>query len=210
MEILRFISFAFFAAFAGVVPPGLINMSVAKIAVEKSKKQGIIASLGAGVVNFIQAFISILMARYIIGHASVQSNMLKFGVVVFAGLTIYFLYAGMRNKPQKEKVEKKEKSSRRSFAKGFFLANLNILPIPYFVLISAQLSTKTDNAYDWLHIILFSLSTALGTFTVLYLYIIAFLKLGKGSNLIGKYANFFMAGLMFILCVTTIIRAYHA
>lgn len=204
---INFITFTYFAAFAGVIPPGLVNMAVAKTAVEKDKKNAVYASLGACVVNFLHAFLSILMARYIIGHASVQANMLKIGMVVFIGLAIYFFLAGLKNKSDKSETSKK--GSRKSFAKGFFIANLNILPIPYFVLICAQLSAKHSDMYDWLHVVLFSLSAALGTFTILYIYIIAFIKLNKRTNVLRKYANFFMAGLMFVLFIITLLRAYN-
>ncbi len=205
METAKFISYIYFAAFAGVIPPGLVNMAVAKIAISKDKKNGIYAAIGVCVVNFLHALIAVLMARYILKHTGIQDNMLKIGVAVFAGLTVYFFAAAIKNKPQETKVRKKD--SKRSFAKGFFVANLNILPIPYFVFISTQLNTK--GGFDWWHIFLFAFSAAAGTFTVLYFYVVAFMKIQKRTQLLSKYANYFMAALMFVLFLITLYRAYN-
>ncbi len=207
MKTAEFILYTYFAAFAGVVPPGLVNMAVAKVALKKNKRNGIYAALGVCVVNFIHALIAILAARYLIRHVSIQDDMLRIGVGVFAGLAIYFLIVAIRNKPHT--TNSKRHNSGRSFVKGFFIANLNILPIPYFVFISTQLKTTSGDSYDWWHILLFSISAAVGTFTILYLYIVTFLRLEKHTNLLLKYANYFMAGLMFILSIITLFRVYY-
>lgn len=204
MELTQFVTLTFLAAFAGVLPPGLVNMTVAKTALEKDKKNGLYATIGVCIVNFIHAFIAILMAKYIFSHPSIHSVILEFALIVFTALAVYFIFAAWRNKPIKPRESKKE--SKRSFAKGFLVANLNILPIPYFVFISIELSPGSNSTYDWLHIILFSLAATLGTFTVLYLYIVSFVKLEKRMKSLTKYANYFMAVLMIALVIITLIR----
>ncbi len=208
METVKFIAIAFFALFIGGTPPGLINMFVAKITLSKDKKNGISAAWGAFTANLIQAVLCILLAKVITKHFSIQADTLRIGIFVFAGLAIYFLIAALRNKPIEQKINPKD--SRKSFAKGFFMTCLNVLLIPYFIIIGTQLNITVDNAFSFWYIALFAVSAALGTFSILYLYVIMALHLQKRTNLMVKYANVFMAGMMFILFTITLIRSFYA
>lgn len=207
MEIVKYISIFFFAAFVGGVPPGLVNMSVAKIVLKKNKKQAYIAAIGSCSAIYIQTLIGILMAKYIIKQAAFQENLLKIGVVIFGFLTIYFLVAAIKNKPIKNKPSQKD--GHKSLARGFFVSAINVLPIPYYLLISTQLSTDMRDFYSWPRMILAGFSVALATFLVLSLYITAIVRLEKKTTLLVKYANFFMAALMFAIFAITLYRALH-
>ena len=207
MEILKYILIFFFASFVGSVPPGLVNLSVAKVVLKKDLKNAYITAIGACLALFFQAMIGILMAKFIIKQTSVQANMLKIGVIIFGFLSVYFLVVAIKNKPLKNTPSKKE--SRKSFAKGFFISAINVLPIPYYIIISSQLQTDMRAFYSWPLIFLFSFVVACATFLVFSLYINAFLKLQKRTNLLIKYANFFMAGLMFIIFIITLFRVIN-
>ena len=66
MEHLLTLFFATFsAAFMATVPPGLLNMNAAKISVEKGKTNGIIFSLGVSTMIIIQAYISVLISKFL-------------------------------------------------------------------------------------------------------------------------------------------------
>lgn len=207
MEILKFISIFFFASFVGSAPPGLVNLSVAKVVLNKNKKNAYIAAAGACVALFLQGMIGILMAKYIIKQSDIQANMLKIGVVIFALLTIYFLVVAIRNKPIKTKVSSHD--SKKSFAKGFFISVLNVLPIPYYIIISSQIRTDMMEYYSWPKILIFSLAITSAMFLVLSIYITAFVKMQKRTNVMIKYANFIMAGMMFIIFLITLIRVLY-
>ena len=56
----------------------------------------------------------------------------------------------------------------------------------------------------------FMLAASLGTFSALYLYIIGFNKIEKQSSNLSKYSNYFMAGLMLVLVILTLIRMYYS
>jgi len=211
LDTLSLIGIVFFAAFAGGIPPGLVNMAVAKTVLEKNKRNGYYSAAGVCTVNFLHALVSVILGKYIVKHATIQTNILKLGVLIFAVLAIYFLWVAKKNKPHvTRRVKFSSKDSRKSFGKGFFIANLNILPIPYFVLISTQLADTVGGDYDVLHILLFSLSAAAGTFSILHLYIQAFLRLGKKTEVLATYANYFMSALMFLLFLITLLRVYYA
>lgn len=203
IETLQLFLITYFAALAGVIPPGLVNMTVAKSCVDKGKRSGIFVALGASIIVFIQALVAILMAKYIFTHPYVQKMMLRAGLVVFVIMGIYFFIAAQK---EKTKIEVSNKSSAKSFLKGVMIASVNVFPIPYFVAISTAFNP--DEGYGWYNITAFSLAAALGSFTTLYIYVISFIKIEKHTQSFSKYSNYFMAALMAILIMVTLFRIF--
>lgn len=206
MEETKLFFFTFFAALIGVFPPGLVNMTVAKTCVQKGKKSGVWVALGASLIVFCQACIAILMAKYIFNHPYIRNVLLRTGLVVFVILSIYFFITAKKNKKNKPKISKG--NSAKNFFTGITIALLNVFPIPYFVVISTAFNAKGNINYDMLSVILFSFAAALGTFSTLYIYVLSFLKIEKHTNRFSKYSNYFMASLMLLLVIITLIRIY--
>jgi len=204
LELAKYISIFFIASFSGGFPPGLVNMSVAKIALQKGKRNAYISAFGACLANFLQVMIGILLAKYVIKYANIQANVLKIGVFIFAALTVYFLYVAIKNKPIDTNAD--QRKSKKNFFKGFFISAINVLPIPYYIIISTQLSPDMRDFYSWPRLFMFSGAAVLATFLVLSSYITAFLKLHERSNSLVKYANLIMAILMFAIFVITLLR----
>lgn len=203
MEDLQIYIYTYLAAFIGVVPPGLVNMSVAKTCIEKGRRNGVLMASGASVVVFIQALIAILIAKYIFSNPYVKSMFLKTGIAILILMFIYFLLLANRKKTQ-QKIKKR--TGTKSFFKGILVSALNIFPIPYFVLIASLLSNNFKTAFTLFDDVFFALSAALGTLTTLYLYVIFIMKIDGKTELFKKYSNYFMAILMLILIVVTSIR----
>jgi len=197
----------FFAAFVGVIPPGLVNMTVAKTCIERGKASGIIVAFGASLVVLLQALIAIQLARYIFDDRWMYNMLLRTGVVIFLILGIYFFLKAKR-RASKKKVKLAKHGVVRSFLKGAMISAFNILPIPYFCMVGAALNLKGTVDYDLATIWSFILAAASGTFVVLYLYTVLFLKIGIKEDRFIKRSNYFMALLMGILMVVTLFRAF--
>ncbi|MCM4155396.1 LysE family transporter [Gramella sp. AN32] len=205
MEETKLFLITFFAAFLGVIPPGLVNMTVAKTCVESGKKNGMYVAIGASIIVLIQALIAVLLAKYIFDHPYIRKILLRAGLVIFSILMIYFFLQG---KNRKGIHHHSKKANANSILKGMLVAVLNIFPIPYFVAIAGTMDVSSDISYDWSIVISFSLAAALGTFATLYLYVISFIKIEEKAETFAKYSNYFMALLMLVLVVITIIRIF--
>tara|TARA_B100001179_G_scaffold77440_1_gene54581 strand:- start:266 stop:898 length:633 start_codon:yes stop_codon:yes gene_type:complete len=208
VEITKLFFITYFAAFLGVLPPGLVNMSVAKTCVHRGMRNGVLVAIGASIVVLIQAFVAILLARYIFSHPVVRNTLLRTGIVIFGILAVYFFVAAKKNRVKKVKIPKH--SGRRSFAKGLFVAVINVLPIPYFCALSAAFNITSVSNNGWLEIGLFTLAAASGTFTALYLYVVGFNRIQHEPRNFAKYSNYFMAALMIVLVILTLIRMLYA
>ena len=206
METTRLFLVTFFASLIGVIPPGLVNMTVAKTCIEKGKKNGILVALGASVVVIAQAALAILLAKYIFFNPFVKNILLRTGAVIFFLMAIYFFAKG---KQRKNSVKTYSRGKKRSFFKGVMMSSLNVLPIPYFCAIAAAMSVSGKIEYDAYRITVFSLAAGAGTFLTLYAYVLSFLKIEKNTAAIAKYSNYFMGVLMLILVMLTLARIVY-
>lgn len=206
METTKLFLVTFFASLAGVIPPGLVNMTVARTCLERGKKNGILVATGASVVVLFQAFIAILLAKYIFFNPFVKNILLRTGAVIFFFMAIYFFAKAKQNKT---KIKEYKHDETRSFFKGVMISALNVLPIPYFCAIAAGMSVSGKMEYDALRITAFTIAAGTGTFVTLYFYVISFLKIEKKTASITKYSNYFMGILMLILVIITLARIIY-
>ncbi|TVZ25896.1 threonine/homoserine/homoserine lactone efflux protein [Gillisia sp. Hel_I_86] len=206
MEETKIFLITYFAALLGVVPPGLVNMTVAKTCVEYGKRNGIYVAIGASIIVFFQALIAVFLAKYIFDNPFVRNILLRTGLVIFIVLMIYF-YMKARSDSHMKKHSKKANSN--SIFKGMLVAVLNVFPIPFFVAIAAALNVGGGVSYDWSVMLFFVLAATLGTFTTLYFYIFSFWKIEDKSVVFAKYSNYFMAALMLVLVIITLIRIFY-
>ncbi|TPN87508.1 LysE family translocator [Aquimarina algicola] len=206
METAKLFLITFFASLVGVIPPGLINMTVAKTCVERGKKNGILVAVGASVIVLFQALIAILLAKYIFFNPFVRNILLRTGAVIFFLLAIYFFVKAKQNST---KIKVYRNSDTRSFFKGIMMSALNVLPIPYFCTIAAGMSVSGKIEYDAVRIFVFMVAAGLGTFATLYFYVLSFLKIENKTASITKYSNYFMGVLMLILVIITLARIIY-
>ncbi len=206
MEITKLFLITFIAAFVGVIPPGLINMTVVKTCLERGKNNGILVAIGASVTVLFQALIAILLAKYIFNNPFVRVMLLRTGAVIFFCLAIYFF---VKAKQRSTKIKLSNTKDARSFFKGLMISAINVLPIPYFCAVGAGLNVSGTVNYNIINIAVFTLAAAFGTFATLYLYVLCFMKIEQKTASITKYSNYFMGILMLVLVLITVARIIY-
>jgi len=195
----------FFAALLGVIPPGLVNMTVAKTCVERGKKNGIAVALGASIIVVFQAWVAIQLARYIFDDRWMYNMILRTGLVIFLLLGIYF-FVKARKRATKKNIKLSKHGIVRSFFKGAMISAFNILPIPFFCAVGTALNLKGTVDYDIGTISTFTLAAGAGTFVMLYIYALSFLRIEVKEEKFVRKSNYIMATLMGLLMIVTLIR----
>ena len=203
--ILFFVTFS--AAFMATVPPGLLNMNAAKTSVEKSKNNGIIFSLGVSTMIMMQAYIAVLISKYLFNNPEVIDLLMKIALGIFAFFAIYFFVMAKKIKPNKIRIVKMSK--KNSFFKGMLLAALNLLTIPYYSGLNVMWNASGWIKFQIWDIATFILAAGSGTFTVLYLYTFYFNKLELKTKNFSKNSNYVLSVLMVILLIITVIRLFY-
>jgi threonine/homoserine/homoserine lactone efflux protein len=120
MNVLLPFFFGFLAAIVGVLPPGIVNMTAAKISLIDGRKRAMMFVLGALIIVFFQTYLSVIFAQYIDKHDEVIVLLREIGFVIFVVLTIYFLKFAKAPKIKSEEAEK-IKSKRSRFLIGMII-----------------------------------------------------------------------------------------
>lgn len=209
MNLIASLFLGFVTAFVGITPPGLINMTAAKVNLKEGKTSAYWFVLGAVIVIFFQATLAILFARYIEGRPDVIVLLREVGFVIFSVLTIYFLLIAKKPKAKKGKIKKKSTSTR--FFLGMLLSALNFFPIPYYVFVSVTLASYNLFVFDIAHVFVFVTGVVLGSFLVFYLYITFFQKIEGKTDYMMKNMNTIIGsitGLIALITLINIVRYY--
>lgn len=166
-----FINFiiGFFAAFIGVVPPGLLNMSAAKISLVEGRKAALLFSIGVSITVIIQTFIALLFAKYIEQNREIVDLLQKVALGIFICITIYFFF--IAKDTRRTIPENVNHSKTNRFFYGMFLAVLNLLPLPYWVYVSITFSGFGLFEFTQPELLVAVLASGLGTLVMLVLYI---------------------------------------
>lgn len=195
-----------FAAIVASAPPGLLNVNAAKVSVEKGRKNGLMFSLGIAVMVMFQAYLAVRIAKFISRNPVVVEWLMKAAVLIFLGLAIYFFIKASRTKPEQHVF--REVSSRNSFTKGLFLAALNLLQIPFYSGLNTFMHRQHIMNYEIADELLFILGAGLGTFLVMYSYVIYFNKFKNKTTQFSKKSNYILSGLMVVLLAITLFRIF--
>ena len=91
----------FITAVIGILPPGLINMTAAKVNLKEGKKNAYWFVLGAIIIIFFQAYLAILFARIINIRPDIVTLLREVGFGIFGSLTVYFLWIAKKPKIKK-------------------------------------------------------------------------------------------------------------
>lgn len=193
----------YIAAFVGLIPPGLLNMTAAKIGVKQGRKPAVIFSFGVLLVVSIQTLVGIFFARYLEGYTAVVDVLQKVALGIFLALTFYFFVLAKDSRREVPKGVKKSGANR--FLYGLLLAAINLLPIPYWVYISISFSAFGWFFFDPSLVIWAVIGSGSGTMSMLMLYIYFFRRrLPIGS--FGFNVNFLLGGITAVISLITIIR----
>ena len=191
----------------GIIIPGMLNMTIAKISVKESQKQALNFALGAVVVVFIQSFLGTYFAKFLDANPVFSEGLKKIGTVIFIILTIAFTVMGLKAKKQKEiKVEIEAKRNR--FFYGMAMSAFNMFAIPWYAITSLMMASKDLFQYDMISIVLFSISAALGTYFVFYLYAKFFKLIEHKLTFIVQNINFLIAALTGIVAVSSLYKMF--
>lgn len=202
--------FGFLAAIVGVIPPGIINLTAAKVSLIDGRKRALMFVLGALIIVFFQTYLSVIFAQYIDKHTEVVVLLREIGLVIFVVLTIYFLVFAKSPKT-KQNEEVKIKSKRNRFMMGMIISAINFFPIPYYALVTITLASYNVFSYQLIQNFSLILGIVFGSFSVFYFYVVFFNKLKSKADYFIKNMNTIIGiitGLIALLTLFNIIKYY--
>lgn len=202
------ITFIFFlgliVALIGVIPPGLLNISAAKISLKEGHVRGIMFSIGVCIIVFFQTYLASIFARYISNNTEIIDILQRAALVIFILITIYYLFVA-KDKPNTT-IEPQIKSKHSRFFQGIFMSSINVFPIPFQAYMTITLAS-----FGWLDFSMTSITSyvtgaAMGTFVMLYIYIFFFDKIKNKPIASQKNMNYIIGGITGIISIVTLIN----
>jgi len=197
-----FLGFAI--AVIGILPPGLINMTAAKVSVVDGRNQAISFAIGASVIVFFQTYIAIQFAKFINSRQDIITLLQEIGLFLFIAITIFLFWTA--RKPKKEKQEIKLHSKSNRFFLGMLISALNLFPIPFYVFVSVSLSSYGLFYFNSVHIYSFVSGVVVGSFTGFYLYILYFKNHQSKSDYLIKNGNYIIGTITGLISLVTFLK----
>lgn len=192
-------------AFIGVLPPGLLNVTAARISLKEGHNRGFMFSIGVCIIVALQVYIATVFAKYLNQHPEVTIILKRVAFVIFLLVSIYFFFTA-KSKPKSLEVEPSIKSKQSRIFQGVFLSSLNIFPIPF----QAYMVT-TLVSFEWLSLEPTTIGTyvsgaVMGTFMALYVYILFFDTLKNTKFVTPKNMNYSIAIITLAVAIITLIN----
>ena len=199
---LHFI-FGFITSFLGSLTPSMLNMTAAKISLNKGKNSAVKFAIGVSTIVFIQAYVAILFTRYLRENPAFVQSLQKIALAIFIVLSFYFY-----KQYKKDKITNKnpKQNSKNMFIVGLLLASLNMFSIPFYCGITTALDMAGWLQFSQLYIITFVIGSAIGTFALLYMYLNYAEKIQSKSKGLSKNLNLILSILTGTLAVITFIK----
>ena len=194
----------FILTFLGAMPPGMLNVTAAKISLKEGYVRGIVFSLGVCLINLFQIYLAAIFSRYLSKHPEVISILRLIGLMIFILITVYFFFIAKSN--PKQQIDPKIKSKHSRFFQGALLASINVFPIPYHAYVTITLASFGWMTFENSNIIVYVLGGVIGTFVPLYLYIFFFEKIKSKTFTSPKNMNRIIGGITGIIAVITLIN----
>ncbi len=206
MSLFANFAIGFLAAAIGVIPPGLLNMTAAKISMKQGRKTALLFSAGVCVTVCFQTFIALIFARYLDRHPEVVDTLQKVALGIFICLTLYFFF--IARDTRREIPKEMERSKTNRFFYGILLGALNLLPLPYWVYVSITFASFGWFSFDQMSLWFAVIASGLGTFMMLFIYAQFFTK-ERGERMFTINMNYLIGMITAIISVITFFKIFQ-
>jgi threonine/homoserine/homoserine lactone efflux protein len=190
-------------SFIGVIPPGLLNVSAAKISLKEGHNRSFMFSFGVCIVVSVQVYIAVIFAKYLSLHPEVTVILKRVAFVIFLLVSAYFFSTAKSTNIQ---LEHSIKSKQSRFFQGMFMSALNVFPIPFQAYVVTTLLS-----FKWMNLEATTIGTyvsgaVMGTFMALYIYILFFDTLKNTKLASPKNMNYTIGIITLLVAIVTLIN----
>lgn len=169
----------------GSLPPGLINLTVARTAMQRGLWAAGLMASGAAAAEFFQAVAAVVFSDWFVAHPASEQVFRWLAAPVFLALGAYFLFWA---KLPRETPESDVRAGRE-FAKGLIISVFNLLAVPYWIFYCSWLRLEGWLADGPAATVLLSAGVTLGTFAALMLYAWLARRTVEHSISVARWAN---------------------
>jgi len=185
-------------SYVGLLPPGMMNMTVVRHSLTSGLKPAYKFSAGAATIVAIQSLIALSFAQLLLDNPQIIRNLRKAAVFVFIALGIYFFRLA-----KKEFVQRDKKSRKNLYAAGIIMSSMNMLAIPFFFGYSTLMNMKGWLLFEFPEIYSFVIGAVTGSFFLFVTYAQLADFVSRKVGFLAKNINYILAILFVILAIIT-------
>lgn len=193
----------FLASFLGFLAPSMLNMTTAKISIEKGKKAGIQFAIGASCIVFIQGFIAVSFSKYLVANPAVIKQFKTAGIFVLVALSVYFFIQARKKIKIREKTKKD-----KSFVTGLVMSSVNMLAIPFYLVTAVLAESKGWMRIEQPFSTIYVVGAVLGIFTLFSMYAVFAELIAKRVQFISKNINYILSVLFIVLAISIAVQLF--
>lgn len=203
MSLVLHFFFGFSTSFLGMVFPSMLNMTTVKISLERGRLKAIYFAVGVSTMVILQAYLAIGLSEYIMQHPGIIEWIQTLASFLFAGLSVYFFLAFKKENKQQGQVKE---DCRNTFLIGLILSALNMFAIPFYYGITLFLESHGLFQLTAVHVFLFVIGSAIGSFMILYLYPFFIKKISKNEGQKKYNMNLILSVLTAVFSIITLFK----
>ncbi len=201
MQYISHLFLGFIMAFVSLVPPGMLNMTAVRTRIERNRKDALLFSLGAALVVIPQAYIALAFAKYFVKHPEVIDRLKIGGIVVLFTLSVFFFFQA------RKKFKGEGKKRKGNFVLiGMFMSVMNMLAIPFYLVLSSVLEKKGLLIMNQPYISIFVGGVFLGALSLFAVYVLFAAIIERKAQFIARNINYILSVLFLGLGILTLIN----
>ncbi len=181
----------------------MLNMTATKISLNKSKPDAVKFAVGASIIVLAQVYIAILFTKFLRSNPAFVQSLQEIAIVIFVLLSFYFYRQSKKDKVPTDSIKEK---TGNSFVVGLLLSSLNMFSIPFYCGVTTALDVAGWLKFSQQNIMGFVIGSALGTFSLLYMYANYAKIIQLKSKGLAKNLNLILSILTGILAFITLIN----
>jgi threonine/homoserine/homoserine lactone efflux protein len=201
MSYFLHVMMGFVMSFLSLIPPGMLNMTAVRTTIEQNKKAGIWFSFGAALIVVPQAFIALAFTRFFSDNPHIVERLKIGGIFVLFLLSVVF-FTQARKKLKNQGSKRKGKS----FLMGMLMSSMNMLSIPFYLVLSSVLENKGQLILSQPFISLFVTGVFIGALSLFLVYVRFARIIQKKAQFIARNINYVLSVLFFVLGILTLIK----
>lgn len=195
----------------GYIPPGNINLTVAKIAINKGMRQAWSFIIAFSCVEVVFTFGMMRFARWVSSDVNIDSKVSDVRVSTFVDAFMISLFLVMatitwKNRNKVPVTKEEDGSKRGSTLYGLLLGVLNPVQIPFWLFFGNYVILHEWIAVDYLSLVIFSIGSGLGSGLALYGYAHFARYIQEKFALSSRLINKSIAIFLYVLAAYLIIK----
>ena len=196
--------FGLVCSFIGTIPFGTINVSITEAAIQRGVRVAIYMGIGASVVEFFQSYVALSFYNILTTNPKMERTIILTCIPIFLIVGIYYLLKKNNHIPQPST----KGANAIGIAKGILLSSLNLLAVPYYVVLGGYLASAGYISLRPELIAAFATGVVIGSFLVFVLYAKLGQLIRQKSEKMSRYASK-IVGLIFIaIAISQAFRYY--